>query len=150
MDERPGKRPSMRRATATAWSLGLLLSLPVGAAPPPQVRILVNPAQAAFPLDREFVRAVFAERIRAWPDGTSIRVFVLPDTDVLTDLFDRSVLHTYPYVLRTVWDRMAFTGTGLPPTVVLTEEDMRQRVMSTPGAIGYVRGDSPVDGGGHS
>ncbi len=44
----------------------------------------------------------------------------------------------YSYVLRAAWDRMVFTGTGLAPTVVRSEEEMRRRVRETPGAIGYV------------
>jgi hypothetical protein len=47
--------------------------------------------------------------------------------------------------MRDTWDRMVFTGTGLAPTVVASEQEMRERIRSTPGAIGYVRGDDTSD-----
>jgi hypothetical protein len=67
-----------------------------------------------------------------------VRVFVLPDNDPVSDRFYREQLGMYSYVLRSAWDRMVYTGTGLAPTVVHSEEEMRRRVLATPGAIGYV------------
>jgi hypothetical protein len=107
--------------------------------PWPQAGVLRHPDHAAAPLDRTFLRAVFTMRLREWPDGTPIRVFVLGDDSPLHDRFSREQLGTYPYVLRSIWDRLVFTGTGTAPTVLATEEEMWQRVRSTPGAIGYVR-----------
>jgi hypothetical protein len=40
---------------------------------------------------------------------------------------------------------LVFTGTGLAPTVVGSEREMRERVRSTPGAIGYVRSADTSD-----
>jgi hypothetical protein len=33
---------------------------------------------------------------------------------------------------------MVYSGTGVPPTVVESVEDLRRRVEETPGAIGYI------------
>jgi len=109
------------------------------------VQIIVNPAQATAPIDRTLLRAIFTMRLRQWPDGTPVHVFVLPDQDAATALFCREQLGTYPYVMRSTWDRMVFTGTGLAPTVVGSEREMRERVHSTPGAIGYVRSSDTSD-----
>lgn len=106
-------------------------------------QIIVNPSVPAASLDRERLRAIFTMRVTAWPDGPPIRVFVLPDRDPVSDRFYREQLGMYSYVLRAVWDRMVFTGTGLAPTLVRSEEEMRARVRATPGAIGYVSSDAP-------
>ena len=103
------------------------------------VDVIVSPSLLRTKLDRRLLRAVFTMRLRQWPDGSPIRVFVLPDDDPLSDQFYRERLGMYSYVLRRAWDRMVFTGTGLAPTVVQTEKEMIERVRSTPGAIGYVR-----------
>jgi hypothetical protein len=116
-----------------------LFAMPLGMAAAPSVDVLVNSSQEHVPLDRDLLRGIFTMRVREWPDGEPIRVFVLPDDNAVADLFDRENLGTYPYVLRAAWDRMVFTGTGLAPTVVKTEEEMRERIRTTPGAIGYVR-----------
>ena len=119
----------------------LLLLLAVGASHAVRaqsVQIIVNPDVASVQLDRDLLRAIFTMRLRSWPDGPPVRVFVLPDKDPVSDRFYREQLGMYSYVLRSAWDRMVYTGTGLAPTVVHSEEEMRQRVRSTPGAIGYV------------
>lgn len=99
-----------------------------------------NKAQVEGPLDRQMVRALFTLRLRQWPDGSPVRVFVLPDANPLHVEFCRNQLGTFPYVLRASWDRLVFTGTGIAPEIVANEKQMRERVASTPGAIGYVSG----------
>lgn len=119
----------------------LLLALTSTASPQESahpVDVIVSPSLSDTKLDRSLLRAVFTLRVRQWPDGSPIRVFVLPDNDPLSDQFYRERLGMYSYVLRRVWDRMVFTGTGLAPTVVQSEKEMIERVRSTPGAIGYV------------
>lgn len=105
----------------------------------PSVDVIVSPSLTSTKLDRSLLRAVFTMRLRQWPDGSPVRVFVLPDDNPLSDQFYRERLGMYSYVLRRAWDRMVFTGTGLAPTVVRTEKEMIERVRSTPGAIGYGR-----------
>jgi len=124
------------------WLAALLLSVSSAASPQegaPVVDVIVSPSLTSMSLDRSLLRAVFTMRVRQWPDGSPIRVFVLPDSDPLSDQFYRQQLGMYSYVLRRAWDRMVFTGTGLAPTVVHSEKEMVERVRSTPGAIGYVR-----------
>ncbi|WP_211242988.1 hypothetical protein [Sinimarinibacterium sp. CAU 1509] len=59
--------------------------------------------------------------------------------------FCHQVLGTYPYVLRSAWDKLVYTGTGFAPTVVRDVQEMRRRVESTPGAIGYAPALAPDD-----
>lgn len=124
------------------WLAVLLLSVPFVASPQDDTfaaDVIVSPSLSSITLDRGLLRAVFTMRVREWPDGTPVRVFVLPDDSPLSDLFYRERLGMYSYVLRRAWDRMVFTGTGFAPTVVESEKEMIERVRSTPGAIGYVR-----------
>jgi hypothetical protein len=115
------------------WSAACPQGLPLVA------EVIVSPSLKTVALDRSLLRAVFTMRVREWPDGSPVRVFVLPDDDPLSDMFYRERLGMYSYVLRRAWDRMVFTGTGFAPTIVQSEQEMRQLVRSTPGAIGYVR-----------
>jgi ABC-type phosphate transport system substrate-binding protein len=130
----------LRRLQRLAAPL-LLLLLSVGASQAlraQSVQIIVNPGVSSVELDRDLLRAIFTMRLRAWPNGSPVRVFVLPDTDPISDRFYREQLGMYSYVLRSAWDRMVYTGTGLAPTIVHSEKEMRERVSATPGAIGYV------------
>jgi hypothetical protein len=91
------------------------------------------------------LRAAFTMRLREWPDGTPVRVFVLPDQNPLHEKFCREQLAVYPYALRRIWDRLVFTGTGFAPQTVRSEQEMLDRVAQTPGAIGY-RSGTPARG----
>lgn len=117
-----------------------------GAARAGSVQIITSTDRADGTLDRATVRAIFSARVREWPDGAPVRVFVLPDSDPLHVEFCRERLGTFPYVLRASWDRLVYTGTGIAPEVVPNEKEMRRRVAMTRGAIGYVSTPEPAPG----
>jgi ABC-type phosphate transport system substrate-binding protein len=135
----PGKTFALVRLCAFACLLVAVLSC--GAVRADSIAVITGPDHAgATPRDVQ-LRAMFAMRIREWPDGTPVRVFVLPDNDPTHAQFCRELLGTYPYVMRTVWDRLVYTGTGVAPETVRSEAEMRARVAATKGAVGYVRAD---------
>lgn len=126
------------------WGLIVLIALigllgaPTVRADDANVEIFTHASIDQQYLTRSFLRAVFSLRVRTWPDGQPIRVFVLDDSDPLHIRFCQEHLATYPYVLRKSWNRTSYTGTGLLPVRVDSIEDMRRRVERTQGAIGYV------------
>lgn len=77
-------------------------------------------------------------RLRKWEDGSSIKVYILPDEHPLHVAFSKNVLRVFPYQLRNAWDRLVFSGTGEEPIRVASEQQMRDAVGNTPGAIGYL------------
>lgn len=102
------------------------------------VAVITSPDRGEPALSRATLQAIYLMRVRQWPDGTPIRVYVLPESSEVHDRFAREKLGTYPYILRRAWDRLVFTGTGLAPEVVHSEEEMRQKVLSSKGAVGYL------------
>jgi len=101
------------------------------------VVVLTNTDVQSGELSTSNLRAIFTIRKRSWDDKTPIKVFVLPDQNPLHQQFCKSILKIYPYVLREQWDRLIFSGTGIPPTVVDNEHQLQLMIESTPGAIGY-------------
>ena len=133
LKEGPGWTP--RRWMLAAAVLCVLLALPARAQ---SIEIIVAPERKDVTIDRKLLLSIYLGRVTSWQDGTPIRVFTLPDSHPLHEQFVRQQLGTYPYVLRSTWDKLVFTGTGFAPTVVTTEQEMRRRVEQTPGAIGYL------------
>lgn len=88
--------------------------------------------------NREELREIFFGRRTRWKDGSPVRVYVLPDNHPAHIRFAKEILGIYPYQLRSAWDRMIFSGTGSPPIVVESLEQMQAHVNQTPGAIGYL------------
>ena len=90
-------------------------------------------------------RSIFAMRQANWPDGSAVRVYVLPDQHPTHAAFCKETLNLYPYQLRQTWDRQVYSGIGQAPTELGSEEEMLEKVATTPGAIGYVRKVRPHD-----
>ena len=110
------------------------------------VQVVTHAGLTETSYDRVKLRALFTMRQRVWADGERVRIFVFPDANEFHQKFCRQLLGTYPYVLRTIWDRVAFTGTGFAPEVVNSIEEMRRKIESTPGAIGYLPADPESPG----
>lgn len=96
-------------------------------------------------ISHDMARAIFAMRLRTWPDGQAINVFVLPDDDPVHERFAKTLLNVYPHQLRLAWDRVVFSGTGQAPHLVDSEREMLERVASTPGGVGYLERDQLED-----
>lgn len=131
--------PQQRHKSMLIYSscLVTLLLLGIeGAYPAPQV--VVHPAVQSRAIERGMLRAIFSMRMRLWPDGTPIKVFVLEDRDESHRRFVKTKLGVFPYQLRQVWDRLVFSGTGQAPQEVGSSKQMRAHIAITPGAIGYL------------
>jgi len=122
-----------------AWMLcaGLLGCGWLSCAQAGDIEVLMSGERPRIDLDRRQLLSIYIGRLTTWRDGRPIRVFVLPDDDPVHEQFCHQVLGTYPYVLRSAWDKLVYTGTGFAPTVVRDVQEMRRRIDSTPGAIGY-------------
>lgn len=125
------------------WAVGfLLVLLSLGSAPPvalcQDMEVIVHPATVETTVSVNALRAIFGMRLRSWPDGTPITVFVLSDRSPHHDAFSKTFLNVFPHQLRQAWDRLVFSGTGQAPVTVGTELQMKARVAATPGGIGYL------------
>ncbi len=103
------------------------------------VEAVIHPSVELKNYSRNSLRAVFGMRLKTWPNGVPVRVFVMPDDAALHTIFTKEKLNIFPYQLRAGWDKLIFSGTGQAPFLVKTEEEMRERISSTPGAIGYLK-----------
>lgn len=111
------------------------------------VEIISHPDVTARELSVSTARAMFGMRQTVWPDGTPVRVFVLPEQNSLHGSFCKEILNLYPYQLSQSWNRLVYSGTGQAPTIVASEQDMLAKVAAIPGAIGYINkvtGNEPV------
>lgn len=98
----------------------------------------MNPDVQKDDLSKNALRAIFGMRLRTWPDGTPIRVFVLGEHSQIHAKFAKRNLGIFPHQLRRAWDRLVFSGTGQAPFEVSSATEMRASIASTSGAIGYL------------
>lgn len=128
----------MTRSTRLALLLSILNVSPSYAG---DIVIVSHPKVPVDSLSRNFARAIFGMRVQQWPGDGGVKVFVLPDNNVLHEAFSKTVLDVFPHQLRSSWDRQVYSGTGQAPIEVETEEEMLSKIASTPGAIGYMNRD---------
>jgi len=102
------------------------------------LEIVVNRDVPSNQLTHIEIQAIFTMRMRTWPDGQPIRVFVLGDTAPEQIEFSKKLLDIFPYQLRRYWDRLVFSGTGQAPIELGSPGEMYNRVATTGGAIGYL------------
>ncbi len=104
----------------------------------PAVEVIINAETMDQITDQNELRSIFSLRKRTWSNGKKIRVFVLPDNNVIHKAFVKEKLHMFPHQLRRTWNRMTYTGTGQPPIIVYSVPEMLEKIKTTPYAIGYL------------
>ena len=112
----------------------LFVTAPVSA----EQLLIANASVGVDTLSLNTTRLLFSMQLPQWPDGSAVRVCVLPDDHPRHRAFSKDLLSLYPRQLRRVWDRQLYSGTGQAPTTVADEAAMRQAIADTPGAIGYL------------
>lgn len=103
-----------------------------------EIRVVVNPGVQEETLSKNALRAIFGMRLRIWPDGSPVRVYILDENSPIHAKFAKKKLDIFPHQLQRAWDRLVFSGTGQAPFKVSSIEEMRTTIATTPGAIGYL------------
>jgi ABC-type phosphate transport system substrate-binding protein len=125
----------------TSRAILLLLLLYFPSSRGEEVVLISNPSVLAASLPRNFARAIFSMKVQQWPGDGGVKVFVLPDKHALHEAFCKNLLDVFPHQMRAAWDRQVYSGTGQAPVEVESEQEMLDKVASTPGAIGYSNKD---------
>lgn len=108
--------------------------------------VIVHPSVDGRSINTHTLRNIYTLRQALWPNRQPIVIFVLPDDHPTHLSFAKETLGIYPYRLRQTWDRLSYSGMASAPVKVKDENDMRLRVRTTPGAIGYTSKDTSHDG----
>jgi hypothetical protein len=131
--------PSLR-CLLVLLALTVLPNLAMGSTQTPS--LIINPQLSVTSISRNKARSIFSMRLREWPDGTPIVVYVLPDQAQQHRDFVQKRLSMFPHQLRRHWDRYVYTGIGQAPIEVANSTEMIERVNNTAGAIGYAEEES--------
>ncbi|MGR9045357.1 MAG: substrate-binding domain-containing protein [Gammaproteobacteria bacterium] len=106
---------------------------------------VINPNSSQTSISRNGLSAIFKMRLRHWKDGSPVTVFVLGDENPLHKLFCKQILNVFPHQMRRSWNKLVFSGTGQAPIQVNNQEEMIQKISTTPGAVGYLNPQDLTD-----
>lgn len=123
------------------WRVISLLILLAVTLPAKSQVVVSHSSHAISLISNNSLRSIFLMRLTEWQDGEHITVFVLPESNEVHVQFCKEVLGLFPYQLQQAWDRLVYSGTGQAPTVVESLQELKSKVSSTPGAIGYIAKD---------
>ena len=113
--------------TASAWALEVVLV----AHPDVQVDLLSS----------RDVQMIFLGKKTVWEDKTPVIPLVQVPSEV-TKIFLKDMLDLSPRQYYLYWRKALFTGRGIPPEEVANDQAMIERLLETPGSIGYVSADA--------
>lgn len=90
------------------------------------------------------LRRIYSMRQVHWQNGIPIVVYVLASKNPLHQQFCREQLRLFPYQLDRIWHKLTFSGYGVAPIEVETQQALIEAIRTTKGAIGYVENLSEV------
>jgi ABC-type phosphate transport system substrate-binding protein len=108
------------------------------------IEVVTHPQVAERSLTKSQLRRIYTMRQLRWSDDRAIIVFVLPNQHELHQKFAKERLQIFPYQLNRIWHKLTYSGLGVAPTIVQSEDELIQAVINTPGAIGYIQDSTLV------
>ena len=87
---------------------------------------------------------MFTGDIRIWNDGKSVTIFDLKPKSDTKKLFYKYLGKTTSR-MKSIWLKNMLSGEADPPEALTTEDDMLQKVATTPGAIGFISASKVTD-----
>lgn len=105
-----------------------------------KLAVIVHESIKTDELNSKQLLDIYTLNAQNWSDGKKIFV-----TDFKGNREIRTKFYKYISInqndIKRIWLRKQFSGSGTPPSTVLTDEEMIEKVLSKPGTVGYV----PVD-----
>jgi len=110
-----------------------------------EILIIANSQVPAERLTRTEIADIYQSRIGKWDDGQKIKVVMLKKGPI-HKVFTENIVKMTPMKLKTLWKKIMFSGAGILPKILKTEEKMVDFVAATQGAIGYISAATAHEG----
>jgi hypothetical protein len=110
----------------------------------PEFKVIVDPQSRYLAVSREFLENAFLKKTTRWEDGELIRPVDLRADAETRKKFSQRVLKRSVAAVRSYWQQRIFSGRGVPPPELDTDEAVVAYVLSHRGAVGYVSGNATV------
>jgi ABC-type phosphate transport system substrate-binding protein len=100
-----------------------------------EVAVIAHKSVPVDMIDKAQLLDLYTGDIKEWNNGEPIVLIDLkPTTDVKSAFYD--FLGKSASRMKSIWMKNMLTGEGRPPVSMATQQDLLQKVTTTPGAIG--------------
>jgi hypothetical protein len=126
-----------------AWVL-LAVSPALAADTPPPFRVVAHQDVPGTSISREFLANAFLKNVTRWPDSQALRPVDLKLVAGARKGFSEAVLRRSVAAVKAYWQQRIFSGRGVPPPALDSDQAVLDYVASNPGAVGYISGTASV------
>lgn len=112
--------------------------------------VIVNAANNTTTLTADELAHLFLKKTVRWPGGSAVVPVDQSPSSRVRAAFSTAVLEKSVGAVQAYWQTMIFSGRGVPPSELASDEAVVSFVRATPGAVGYVSPSTPLGGGVHA
>lgn len=109
-----------------------------------EVVVIVNKGNSNS-VDKALVAKIYTGSTSSWPDGGGVTAVDQKEDDATRATFSSKAVGKSVSNLKALWAQNVFTGKGVPPKVVGSDEDVVAIVSKNKNAIGYVDASTATD-----
>lgn len=110
-------------------------------------RVIVNASNSITSLARDEVGAYFLRKKKTWQDGQGVQPVDQSTASDVRQEFSKAIHGRSATAIKSYWQRMIFSGRGVPPPEKGSDQEVLSFVARNRGAIGYVDADIPLVNG---
>jgi len=110
-----------------------------------KIIVIANEDVSVSYLSASELKNVYLGKKSFWDSDVKIVLAVLVNGSIHQSFLKENVGKT-PEQFKNYWNKILYTGAGIPPTPLKTEAEMIEYIKKTRGAIGYVDSATPHEG----
>lgn len=110
--------------------------------PVPEFKVIVHAGRADKSVPRAFLADAFLKNATRWGDDETIRPVDQRPNTAVRRRFSEVVLKRSVAAVKTYWQQKIFSGRGVPPPELDSDEAVVHWVEDHPGAVGYITGSA--------
>lgn len=107
-------------------------------------KLVVHPDNPLSVASRTFLSDAFLRNVGKWGDGRSIMPVDLRVDAAVRERFSQRVHGRSALAVKRYWQQRIFSGSGVPPPELSSDEAVLEYVLKHRGAIGYVSAETAV------
>jgi len=135
----------MRKTLVTFLVLGALCLAGNAGAETRGYKLVVNKANSASTLDKGEVAKMFMKQSTKWTSGQAVDPVDQSPAAGVRERFCADIHGKAVGAIQSAWQRVIFSGRGVPPPEVASDEAVITFVAEHPGGIGYVSEAAATD-----
>ena len=101
-------------------------------------KIVVNSTNPISSIPRVEAQRYFLKKATRWEDGTQVKPIDLKADSPAREKFTKDVLNKTVSAVKSYWQGQIFSGAGIPPKEVTSDQAVLEWISSNSGGIGYI------------